>query len=128
MLRTTRLAAAATLLAAGTATGAELQMDDFAAESLGSVTKLCSAEPSTEMGQWARGFCYGWIEGVEQFYDEILLDDRFEFEPTICPGREVSREEVRTLLVDWSNNNPDLQGIPPLDGLIRAGREIFPCP
>ena len=106
---------------------ADVTEDDFHAETLGSLTKLCSASHSTEMGKYAIGFCYGWIEGIEQFYDELVADERFDIKPTICPGREISREETRMILVEWSAANPTQASIAPLDALIRAGREKFPC-
>ncbi len=105
----------------------EITKADFKAETVGTLTKLCSASESTDIGKYAKGFCYGWIEGIEQFYDELVSDDRFEFKPTICPGREISREETRTILVEWSSANPSLKNIAPLDALIRAGRAKFPC-
>ena len=109
------------------ASAAEITVADFKAETLGSLTKLCSASESTEIGKYAVGFCYGWIEGIEQFYDELVADERFDVQPTICPGREISREETRTILVEWSAANPSLMDISPLDALIRAGKEKFPC-
>jgi len=109
------------------ASAAEVTEADFRAETVGSLTKLCSASESTEIGKYAIGFCYGWIEGIEQFYDELVADERFEVQPTICPGREVPREETREILVAWSAANPSLMNIAPLDALIRAGRAKFPC-
>lgn len=126
MKRLACLLAAAAFWAAP-ASAAEVTADDFEAGSVGSVVKLCSAPESSAMNQYAQGFCYGWIAGIEQFYDALVADPRFNVRPTICTDGEISREEARVMLVDWAGRNPDSLAMPALSGLIQAIREKHPC-
>ncbi len=106
---------------------ADLTADDFEAGSVGSVVKLCSAPESSAMNQYAQGFCYGWIAGIEQFYDALVADPRFNVQPSICTDGEISREEARVMLLSWAAKNPDSMSMPALSGLIQAIREQNPC-
>ena len=114
-------------LGATAAHAADVTKDDFEAGTVASVAKLCSADQGTEMGKYAIGFCYGWIEGLEQFYAALLRDERFDVKPAVCPGRVVSREETRQIFVDWAAANPDKGNLEPLQGIISATKEKFPC-
>jgi hypothetical protein len=114
-------------LGATTAQAAEVKNEHFEATNVASVVKLCSADQATEAGKYAIGFCYGWIEGLEQFYAALLRDERFDVQPAVCPGRVVSREETRQIFLDWAAANPGMGNLDPLEGLIRASKEKFPC-
>ncbi len=126
MRRVACLLAAAAFLSAPVA-AQELVDDDFQGQTVASVVKLCSAPETGARGQYAIGFCYGWIAGIDQFYDALVADPRFDFSPTICTDGEISREEARTLLIDWAAANPDSGNIPALSGLIQAIRAKYPC-
>ncbi|MDT8345453.1 MAG: Rap1a/Tai family immunity protein [Thermohalobaculum sp.] len=117
---------AATLAASGAA-AAEPGVEDFEAVTVASMARLCAADQGTEIGKYAVGFCYGWIEGVEQFYAALLGDERFDVKPVACPGRVVTREETRKIFIDWATANPDAGNLEPLDGIVRAVRATFPC-
>jgi len=119
--------ALAAALAASGAAAAEPSMDDFDAVTVGSLARLCAADENTEVGKYAIGFCYGWIEGVEQFYAALLRDERFNVEPAACPGRVVSREEAREIFVAWAAGNQGAANLEPLQGIIEAMRATFPC-
>lgn len=117
----------AAALAASGAAAAEPTMNDFDAVTVGSLARLCGADENTEIGKYAVGFCYGWIEGVEQFYAALLRDERFNVKPAACPGRVVSREETREIFVAWAAGNEDSSNKEPLQGIIEAMRATFPC-
>ena len=115
------------LLVAGNAGAAELVRADFEGETVGSIVKLCTASEDTDVGKYAIGFCYGWIEGLDQFYDALLADERFNVQPVACPGTELSREETRDAFVRWAKEDPAKMKMPALEGMIRAAKETFPC-
>lgn len=126
-MRSALIAAAAILGTAGAVQAGELTKDDFKGESVAAMVDLCSADESTDIGKYAIGFCYGWIEGVEQFYGELLADERFDVQPVACPGRALTRDESRTYFLKWAAANPDAASLPPLEGLVRAAKATFPC-
>lgn len=126
MKRVACLLAAATLLSLP-ASAADLTAEDFEAQTVGSLVKLCSSPESSAMNQYAQGFCYGYIAGLDQFYDALVADPRFNVKPTICTDDEISREEARTLLLQWAKAHPDSMGMPALSGMIQAIRDKHPC-
>ncbi len=119
--------AAATVLWAAPAVASDVTVEDFKAASVASVVKLCSSPESSAMNQYAQGFCYGWIAGIEQFYDALVADPRFDIQPTVCPNGEISREQARVILVEWAATHPESSGMPALSGLIQALRLKYPC-
>ncbi len=121
------LSLAAALLFAGNASAAELMRADFEGETVGSIVKLCTADPDTDTGKYAIGFCYGWIEGLDQFYDALLADERFDVQPVACPVSEPSREETRDAFVRWAQADPARMNMPALEGMIHAAKATFPC-
>lgn len=128
----TRLAGAVALaatMAGGTAAPAQTPIagDDYALETVASALRLCGADESAPGGAYAIGFCYGWLEGVGQMYEAIVLDPRFELNKVACPPRELTREEVRVLFVDWARANPADAATAPLVGLVKSAKEAYPC-
>lgn len=116
------------LLLATTSAGAgEVTKETFEARTVGEVVALCSEPENADIGKYAIGFCYGWLRGIDQFYDALLADERFEVKPISCPGREVSPGETRQLFVDWAKSTDGAMEMAALPGLIRAAQEIFPC-
>ena len=39
----------------------------------------------------------------------------------------LTRNESRTAFVEWAKANPDVLPIPPLEGIVRASKELYPC-
>jgi hypothetical protein len=123
----TILSLAAALLVASNAGAAELARADFEGETVGSIVKLCTASEDTDAGKYAIGFCYGWIEGLDQFYDALLADERFDVQPVACPASEPLREETRDAFVRWAKADPARMKMPALQGMIHAAKETYPC-
>jgi hypothetical protein len=117
----------AALLGAPMQAGASVEREDFEGRTLAALVQLCTADESTETGKYAIGFCCGWLQGVEQFYDAMLRDDRFEVKPVACPDRAMSRAETRDLVVRYGHGNPDALSLPPLEGVLRALQAAYPC-
>jgi len=118
--------AAASLFVAPVA-GAQVSETDFEAKTAGELAQLCGASGQDAWRGYAIGFCYGWIAGVEQFYDALVADPRFDIDPTICPDGEISREEARTQFLAWMKANPGQANAASLDGMIQALRAKYPC-
>lgn len=123
----TILSIAAALLVSSNAGAGELAKEHFEGETVDSMVMLCTASEDTDAGKYAIGFCYGWIEGLDQFYDALLADERFEVQPVACPTSESSREETRNAFVRWAKADPARMNMPALEGMIRAAKETYPC-
>lgn len=110
------------------AVAGEPTKEAFEARTVGDIVSLCSASEASDTGKYAIGFCYGWLRGIDEFYDALLADERFNVKAVACPGREVSPGETRQLFVDWATSTNGAMEMAALPGLIRAAKEIFPCP
>lgn len=106
---------------------AQVTRDDFSARTVADLHKLCAAADADRSHAYAIGFCYGWLEGAGQFYEEMFLDPRFELRPLVCNAEELTREQARTIFVDWARANPGEAGRPALSGVITAMKEQYPC-
>jgi hypothetical protein len=129
--RTARAAALA--LAAGLAAGpgahaqAPIAGEHYALETVASALRLCAANESAPGGAYAIGFCYGWLEGVGQMYEAVVLNPSFDLKRLACPPREQTREEMRVIFVAWAQANPAEAASSPLVGLAKSVKEAFPC-
>jgi hypothetical protein len=118
---------AAALLVASSASAAELEKAHFEGETVGAIVELCTASEDTDIGKYAIGFCYGWIEGLDQFYDALLADERFDVQPIACPVSEPSREETRDAFVRWAMADPARMNMPALAGMVHAVKATYHC-
>jgi hypothetical protein len=117
----------AALLLSGPAQ-AQVMPEDFNAETVASLQKLCSVSMTDQPNAaYAIGFCYGWLEGAGQFYQQLFLDPRFKLKPLVCSGGELTREQARTTFLDWATAHPTEGMRPALSGVIAAMTEKFPC-
>lgn len=115
------------LILIGGAAQAEVKPELFNADTVSSMQELCSADEATAEGKYAVGFCYGWIKGLGQFYEQLLADKRFDFKPVVCNTNNLTREEVRQTFVAWAQANPSASEKPALDGIFSAMKEKHPC-
>ncbi len=118
----------ALLLIATPVQATEVTKETFEATTVKEIVALCSEPEDSDIGKYAIGFCYGWLRGIDQFYDALLGDERFEVKPVACPGREVSPGETRQLFIQWANTADGAMEMAALPGIIRAAKETFPCP
>ena len=121
------LLAVAVVLCATMANAADVTFKDFKAETTESILRLCTADEDKDLGKYAIGFCYGWIEGLEQLWGALLADERFNIKPVSCPGKRLTRDETRTEFINWIKANPSAKKLPPLEALTRAAKETYPC-
>lgn len=124
-MRLVNLASGLLLLATTAHAGVSVQ--NFEAETVGSMHQLCIADENVADGKYALGFCYGWIEGLGQFYEQLLVDERFDLEPAVCADSTLSREDVRLIFVNWAAAHPNAAEEPALEGIIQAMKEKYPC-
>ena len=124
-----RSALGAGLLAALVPTGpaGSVEIEDFALMATQDLVDLCDADPASALAPEARQACYGYVAGTIHFY-RALVDGGDRFKPVVCPGRELTREEVAGLLVEWAPKHPEHMAELPVEGVMRALVGAYPCP
>ena len=124
MLRGLPVAAALAGLAAAPAALA-IETADFDLATARDLVALCGAEESEPMYAEARQACYGYLAGAAHFHRALVSGGGFR--PIACPDRELSREELAGLFVDWAGDHPEHMDEPPVEGVARAVVAVFPC-
>jgi len=72
------------------------------------------------------GFCLGYIDAALDYHAELTAGPGND--PLTCPGDSITREEVVTVVVEWSRRNPQYQDTEtPVTGVMRAVTEKWPC-
>ena len=99
---------------------------DFTAATTGDLVQLCSVQPGEPLYAEARQFCYGYIGGAAHFH-RALVQGGDRFAPVACPERQVSRQEIVAVFLDWAEAHPELMNEPPVEGLMRAAAAEWPC-
>lgn len=110
------------------ANAAEVNEETFIAGSAGQLADLCAAADDDALDRYALGFCYGWLEGVGQFYESMVAEGKITEQNVTCPGRELSRKEWADVLVAWVGSDAERRAMTPLQALGDAAKQTFPCP
>jgi hypothetical protein len=85
----------------------------------------CTVPEGNPLYQTAKGFCLGYMTGAMQLYSAAAASPNVK--NFVCPGRAVSRAEMREVFLEWAAANPARLGEPAIDGLLRAAVAKFPC-
>lgn len=104
-----------------------VEVEDFVLSTTQDLVDVCSAAPDDPLAAEAKQACYGYIAGTIHFY-RSLVDGGDRFKPIVCPGRDLTRQEVAALLLDWAKDNPEHMDELPVEGVIRATVAAYPCP
>ncbi len=88
--------------------------------------ELCDVSADDPAYATSMAFCLGYIDAVIDYHDALTAGPKYD--PIACPDREVTREEVVAVVLDWSRNNAQyLTGETPVNGVMRAASEKWPC-
>ncbi len=120
-------AMAAVLIAFGAAAHAERasEAEDFAAETVQGLYDICMLDPDHPLADRAVGFCLGYVAGAAHYHHAI--SDGPDIEPLICPEEKISRLEIAKTFVLWAEKNPQYADTLPVEGVVRAAAERWPC-
>ena len=118
-MKTWRILAAASLLAVGSALPVSAQQAGEPWETAADLARFCRMEDKT--------FCYGFMAGAWQFYEQLVAADAVDVDPFVCPGDEVTADEAVAIFTDWAGAHQDELAQPAVDGLFRAWTAAFPC-
>lgn len=105
---------------------AAVEIADFGLQTTSNLVALCGVEPNDPLAGEAQQACFGYIGGVVHFYR--ALTDRERIEPFVCPGRELTRNEIADIFTIWAAEHPEHADDLPVESLVRAAVDRFPCP
>lgn len=103
-----------------------VEVDDFQLPTTQALVNLCSVAPNDPLADEARTACYSYLAGVVDFYRALTRRDA-GIAPFVCPGRELTRRELAIVLVDWAAVHPEHLNELPVEGVMRAAVDAFPC-
>ena len=87
---------------------------------------LCTFGEDHELYGKGVGFCYGFVSGVMSFYGAIAESPKVP--KIVCSDTEISRSAMVETFIDWSRNHPEHLQDAPVDSLVRAAMQKWPCP
>ena len=88
--------------------------------------ELCSVSTDDPLYDAAMGFCLGYIDAALDYHAELTAGPKYD--ALTCPPNTISREEVVTVVVEWSRRNAQYQNTEiPVTGVMRAVSEKWPC-
>lgn len=92
----------------------------------GDLYTLCSLEPQSALYDKGLAFCYGFVSGAMSFYGAIA--DSPKTPKVICTDHDIPRGVMVETFLRWAENNQDKMQESPIDGLVRAAMDRWPCP
>lgn len=126
MERWCRWSTVAVALVAMPAAAQDAVVESFELADAQALVTVCTVPADHPLYQTAKGFCLGYMSGAMQLYDAATASP--DVKDFVCPGRMVSRAEMRRVYLDWATANPQLLSEPAIDGLVRSAVAKFPCP
>ena len=101
-------------------------LENYDVMTAGELLEPCSVGADDPSYDAAMGFCLGYIDAA--LYYQAALTAGPKFAAIACPDPTVTREEVALVFVEWSKNNTQhLQSGAPVEGVMRAALEKWPC-
>lgn len=106
---------------------AALTIDDFTVTSTHDLVKLCSADTDDRYRDPAKGFCLGYLDATWDYHEALTRGE--DFDALACPEPTVTRDMALRVFLQWAEANPGmLDGETPVQGVMRAISEKWPCP
>lgn len=106
---------------------AALNPTGFKVETTGHLVELCSVSRDDPLYSAAMGFCLGYVDAAIDYHQSMTAGDKYA--PVTCPGTETTREQLVVVFLDWSKGNSAyMTNETPVNGLMRAASEKWPCP
>jgi Rap1a immunity proteins len=118
------------LLLAGTPALAQSSVESvtesFKLDNAQALVTACTVPAGATLYDAAEGFCLGYMTGAMQLYRAAAASPNVK--NFVCPGRVVTRAEMRDVFLEWAAANPERLNEPAVDSLLRAAVAKFPCP
>jgi hypothetical protein len=113
------------LSVAAPAVAEDMVIESFELGDAEALVTACTVPADHPLYQTAKGFCLGYMTGAMQLYDAATASPSVE--DFVCPGRVVSRAEMRDVFLEWAAANPQQLDEPAIDSLVRSAVAKFPC-
>ena len=120
-----KLLALAFAVSAFSANAGTFAVDDFVLDSTQDLVDVCSAPASDPLHDEARLFCLGFISAAIAYHDEMAKAP--DLGPVACAKADVTRDDIIDMFLAWSVKNPQYMNAPPIESLLRAAAEKWPC-
>jgi hypothetical protein len=99
---------------------------DYDVPTMGDLVVLCNVSEDDPAHEAAKGFCLGYIDAAMDYHAALTAGPKYN--AIVCPDGTVSREEVVTVVLEWSATNAELvKNETPVHGVMRALVEKWPC-
>lgn len=102
-----------------------VEIENFELRTTRDLVALCAADPSDPLAAEAQQACYGYLAGTTHFYRALTAGERVK--PFVCPGRELSRQELAEIVVGWAQDHEEHLDELPVESVVRAAVARFPC-
>jgi Rap1a immunity proteins len=114
------------ILAAGFASAqAAFAPDEFKLDKAQELLDVCTVSTSHPDYLEAYGFCVGYFTGAMHYHRALAKGpDR---KAIVCPEHTVTRAEAIAVYVAWAKANPQYMNDEPLETVMRAAVEKWPC-
>jgi len=103
----------------------ELTTDDFVLVTTQDLIDVCNAPASSSIYQEARIFCLGYIAAAMDYHDEVAKAP--EMGPIACAKTTTTRQDTLDVFLAWAVKNPQYKNTSPIESLLRAAAEKWPC-
>jgi hypothetical protein len=101
-------------------------VEDFDLRAAEDLVDLCAVPDSDQMAEAARGFCYGFLSGVNHYHRAVNAGAKAK--PLYClPESGLTRADAARMYVDWSRNNPKHLKEAAVDNVVRFAVATWPC-
>jgi hypothetical protein len=99
--------------------------DDFVLATTQDLVDVCGAPTSSPIYEEARIFCLGYIAAAMDYHDEIAKAP--EMGPIACSKTPSTRQDTIDVFLAWAAKNPQYKNASPIESLLRAAAEKWPC-
>ena len=120
-----KILALALALSAISANAGTFDVEDFVLDSTEDLVDVCSAPASDPMYEEAKIFCFGYLAAAIDYHRAMAVAPGMG--PIACAEEGATREDLIGVLVAWSEKNPQQMSAPPIESLLRAAAEKWPC-
>lgn len=87
--------------------------------------ELCAVSPDDPVYPAAMGFCLGYVDAAMDYHAALTAGPKYD--PIACPKGTTTREEVVVVFQEWFKSNEHLEDEVPVQGVMRAVAEEWPC-
>ena len=112
-------------LGAFTANAGTFNVDDFVLDSTQDLVDVCGAPASDPMHDEATIFCIGYLAAATDYHDAMARAP--DLGPIVCAKADVTRIDVIDVFLEWAAKNPQHRDAPPIESLLQAAAEKWPC-